>query len=379
MRWSLKIARIAGTEVRIHITFLLFLAWIGFTYYRVGGGPAATQGVLFILALFGCVLLHEFGHVLAARKFGIRTPDITLLPIGGVARLQRMPEKPWQELIVAIAGPLVNVVIAGVLILFLGRRADLGDVGRLQAPEIDMLAKLASVNVMLVLFNLIPAFPMDGGRVLRALLAMMMNYARATQVAAWIGQGLAFVFGFIGLFTNNPILVFIALFVFLGAQQEAVMAQMKEVAHNLPISAAMETELVTLPEDATLDDAVEALLRTSQHDFPVLDSDGHVLGVLTRDDMFRALKRDGFSTPVTSVMHRNLPAAAPDEPFDKAFSLMQDAASPALPVVDGRGNLLGLVTPENIGELMMVHALRRRAGNGKSNVHYAWRNAPVVP
>src|SRR5688572_20689253 len=151
MRWSLKIARDAGTEVRIHITFLLFLAWIGFTYYRVGGGPAATQGVLFILALFGCVLLHEFGHVLAARKFGIQTPDITLLPIGGVARLQRMPDKPWQEFIVAIAGPLVNVVIAGVLILLLGGRADLGDVGRLQVPEIDMLAKLASVNVMLVL------------------------------------------------------------------------------------------------------------------------------------------------------------------------------------------------------------------------------------
>ena len=373
------IARVAGIEIRIHITFILFLAWIGLSYYQIGGTPVAIQGLLFILGLFGCVLLHEFGHAVAARGFGIRTPDITLLPIGGVARLQRMPDKPWQELVVAIAGPLVNVIIAVVLILFLGRRADLGDVGRLQVPEIDMLAKLASVNVILVLFNLIPAFPMDGGRVLRALLAMMMNYARATQVAAWIGQGLAFVFGFIGLFTNNPILVFIALFVFLGAQQEAAMAQMKDVAHNLPISEAMETELVTLPENATLDDAVEALLRTSQHDFPVVDGDGHVLGVLTRDDMFRALKRDGSSAPVTSVMHRNLPAVAPDEPFDKAFSLMQDAASPALPVVDGRGNLLGLVTPENVGELMMVHSLRRRTGNGSGNVHYAWRNAPVAP
>ena len=157
------------------------------------------------------------------------------------------------------------------------------------------------------------------------------------------------------------------------------MAQMKDVAHNLPVSEAMETELVVLPENATLDDAVEALLRTSQHDFPVVDGDGHVLGVLTRDDMFRALKREGSSAPVTSVMHRNLPAVGPDEPFDKAFSLMQDAASPALPVIDGRGRLLGLVTPENVGELMMVHSLRRRRGNGGGNIRYVWRDAPVVP
>src|SRR5439155_26714676 len=125
MRWSIKIARVAGIEVRIHITFILFLVWIGFTYYRSGGPAAATDGVLFILALFGCVLLHEFGHALAARGFGIRTPDITLLPIGGVARLQRMPDQPWQELLVAIAGPLVNVVIAAVLIFAMGRHAAL--------------------------------------------------------------------------------------------------------------------------------------------------------------------------------------------------------------------------------------------------------------
>ena len=172
MRWSIRIARIAGTEVRIHLTFLLFLAWIGFSYYHVGGAAAAIPGVLFVLALFGCVLLHEFGHALAARAFGIPTPDITLLPIGGVVRLQRMPDKPWQELIVAIAGPLVNVVIAAALIFFLGRPADLEHVEQVQQPGVGMLAKLASVNVMLVLFNLIPAFPMDGGRVLRSLLAM---------------------------------------------------------------------------------------------------------------------------------------------------------------------------------------------------------------
>src|SRR2546427_3058410 len=361
MRWSIKIARIAGIEVRIHVTFLLFLAWIGFTYYQVGGSAAAAEGVLFILALFGCVLLHEFGHALAARAFEIRTPDITLLPIGGVARLQRMPDKPWQELAVAVAGPLVNVVIAAVLIFVLGRRAEFQSLQHLEQPGIEMLAKLASVNISLVLFNLIPAFPMDGGRVLRSVLAMTMNYARATQVAAWIGQGLAFVFGFIGLF-SNPMLIFIAFFIFLGAQQEAAMAQMKDLALNLPVSEAMVTHLLTLPAHATLDEAVEALLRTSQHEYPVLDSAGRVLGVLTRDDMITALKRHGPTTPVVEVMHRDLPVVGPHDPFGEAFRLMQESANPALPVVDRVGRLLGLITPENIGEMMLVNSLRPRDG-----------------
>src|SRR5437667_5144275 len=270
MRWSIKIARIADIEVRIHVTFLLFLAWIGFTYYQVGGPAAAAEGVLFILALFGCVLLHEFGHALAARAFGIRTPDITLLPIGGVARLQRMPDQPWQELLVAIAGPLVNVVIAAIIIFALGRQAQIEHLRNLQEPGVETLAKLASVNISLVLFNLIPASPMDGGRVLRSLLAMALPYSRATQIAAWIGQALAFVFGFVGLFTN-PMLIFIAFFIFLGAQQEAAMAQLNHPALTLPVSDAMVTHLLSLPRHATLDDAVEALLRTSQHEFPVVD------------------------------------------------------------------------------------------------------------
>jgi Zn-dependent protease len=226
MRWSLKVASISGIEVRIHLTFLLFLAWIWVSYYRVAGLAGAVQGVLFVLALFACVLLHEFGHAFAARGFGIATPDITLLPIGGVARLSRIPDEPWQEFVVAIAGPLVNVVIAGALIFVVHRSAELQQFEYLENPRVELLSRLASVNVMLVLFNLIPAFPMDGGRILRALLAMTMPYARATQIAAWIGQGLAVVFGIFGLF-GNPLLIFIAFFIFAGAQQEARMARAK--------------------------------------------------------------------------------------------------------------------------------------------------------
>jgi len=370
MRWSFQIARIAGTEVRIHVTFLLFLAWIGFSYYQVGGAAAAIPGVLFIIALFACVLLHEFGHALAARAFGIPTPDITLLPIGGVARLQRMPDKPWQELIVAIAGPLVNVVIAAVLIFVLGGQAALEHIEQMQRPGAGMLAKLASVNVMLVLFNLIPAFPMDGGRVLRSLLAMTMPYGRATQISAWIGQALAFVFGFIGLFTN-PMLIFIAFFIFLGAQQESAAAQMKDLSQDLRVGEAMVTHLVRLQRDATLEDAVEALLRTSQHEFPVVDEDDRVLGVLTRDDIIAALRRNGPTTPVVSVMHRDVPVVRADEPFDKAFRLMQENAIPALPLVDRLGKLRGLITPENIGELMMMSSLLPKGGQP------AWRGLAI--
>src|SRR4051794_10663658 len=215
MGWSIRVARVAGTDVKVHVTFLLLLAWVWFTHYRVGGTEAAWQGVLFIVLLFACVVLHEFGHAFAARLYGILTPDITLLPIGGVARLQRMPDKPGQELVVALAGPAVNVVIAAVLFAVLGRTAEADEVAHLEDPRADMLARLAGVNVMLVVFNLIPAFPMDGGRVLRALLAMRMSYGRATQVAASIGQGIAFLFGFLGLLFN-PLLIFIAIFIYLG-------------------------------------------------------------------------------------------------------------------------------------------------------------------
>ncbi len=358
MSWSFKLLRVAGIEVRIHFTFLLLLLWIGWSHYTLGGMPQALDGVGLILALFGCVLLHEFGHALAARRYGIRTPDITMLPIGGLARLERMPDKPAQELVVALAGPAVNVVIAALAIGVLGYRFDWRALSALDQPGVSFGDKIASVNVMLVVFNLIPAFPMDGGRVLRSLLAMVTTHGRATQIAARVGQGLALVFGFLGLF-GNPMLLFIALFVFLGAAQENTMAQMKDLSGNLRVSDAMVTQLVTLEENATLDDAVEALLRTSQHEFPVLDRAGRVLGILSRDGMIAALKHHGATTPVAAVMHRNLPVIGEHAPFEQAFQMMNTCRCPAIPVLDRFGRLAGLITPENIGELMMLRGLRR--------------------
>jgi len=348
MKWSLRFARIAGIDLKIHITFLIFLAWIGFTYYAYGGRQAASQGVLFIVLLFACVLLHELGHALMARRFGIHTPDITLLPIGGVARLERIPDQPKQELLIAIAGPLVNVVIAALLILFLRQPAAASDLSDVNTPRVALLSKLASVNIFLVLFNLIPAFPMDGGRILRALLALRLDYARATQIAARVGQGLAFVFGLVGLF-YNPMLIFIALFVYLGATQEAGLAQMRHISQELPVAEAMVTNVRTLPPGAKLEEAAEAVLRTSQHEFPIVNDLGAVLGVLTRDDIIRALRRRDVDRPVSQLMHRDLPVARPDDPLDQAFATMQQSGSPALPVVDATGRLVGLLTPENVG------------------------------
>jgi Zn-dependent protease/CBS domain-containing protein len=356
MSWSVKIGEIAGTAIRVHLTFLLLLSWIWIANYRVGGTPAAWHGIILVLLIFLCVLLHEFGHVFAARYFGVRTADITLLPIGGVARLERMPEHPVEELLVASAGPLVNVIIAALLLLYLGSMVSPNTVEELGDPHLNVATQLASVNIFLVLFNVIPAFPMDGGRVLRALLAMRLGFGRATQIAASIGQVLAFVFGFAGLF-YNPMLIFIAIFVYLAAASEAQATHIREIASGVVIGDAMITEFARLPPDARVKDAVEALLRTTQHEFPVVDGNESLLGIVTRDDMIRALKDKGLEAPVRDVMRTDIPLLQERKCLDEAFRRMQDGAFPAVGVVDGKGKLVGLVTPENIGEMMMLRSL----------------------
>jgi Zn-dependent protease/CBS domain-containing protein len=352
MSWSLPIVRIAGIQLRIHITFLLLIAWLAFGYYAQGGSAAAASRVIFVLLLFLCVVLHEFGHAFAAKAFGINTPDITLLPIGGVARLERMPEEPVQELIIAVAGPLVNVVIAIGLFVAGGSQA------LLNPSTVEgggLVAQLLTINIILVLFNLLPAFPMDGGRVLRALLATRMSYARATQVAATVGQGFAFIFGFLGLLWN-PFLIFIALFVYIGASQEAALAQMKDVSRRFPVSSAMVREFRTLSEDATLEEAVDALLATSQHDFPVVDETGSVAGLLTRHDLIAALRKNDPALRVGDVMRRDIPTVTTGTRFEDAFRIMQECNCPAVPVLDRMKRLVGLLTPENVTELMMVQS-----------------------
>lgn len=360
MKWSLKIARVAGIDIQIHATFLLILGWVAFSYYLVGRSlNAVITGVGFMLALFLCVVLHELGHALAARRFGIQTKDITLLPIGGVARLERMPEKPLQELWVALAGPLVNVVISAVLFIGLFFGGALQPLGSLSMPGGSFLERLMVVNLFLAGFNLIPAFPMDGGRVVRALLATRLPYTQATQAAATLGQALAFVFGFIGLFTN-PFLVFIAFFVYIGAAQEASMVQMKSALSGIPVSQAMVTDFHTLQEGEPLSRAIELLMSSTQQDFPVLSGE-RVVGVLTRKSLVEALQRLGQNAPVSAAMDCKFESAHINDMLEEVSRKLQERECHTLPVIaDDR--LVGLVTMENIGEFLMIRsALEKRA------------------
>jgi Zn-dependent protease len=234
MRWSLKIAKLAGIDIFIHFTFFILVTWVAFIQWKLNGSiGAAFSGVVFILAVFACVVLHELGHALAARKYGIRTQDIILLPIGGVARLEKMPDRPIQELWVALAGPAVNVVIVALLAAYLWITNTLTPDNQLMMTTAAFVERIMGVNIFLILFNMIPAFPMDGGRVLRALLATRLAYIRATRISANLGQSIALLFGVIGLF-YNPILLFIAFFVWMGAAQETRMVRMKSVLNRIP-------------------------------------------------------------------------------------------------------------------------------------------------
>ncbi len=353
MRWSVNIGTIAGTAIRIHITFLMFLAWI-FAANWASGGPAAAWGsVLFMVLLFACVVAHEFGHIFTARAFGVSTPDVTLLPIGGVARLERIPEAPYQEFLVAIAGPLVNVVIAGALILVFHTDLRAAYLASVDNATIPMVSRLAEVNLFLAVFNMIPAFPMDGGRVLRALLASRLGFTRATEIAAAIGQGVAFVLGFVGLF-SNALLIFIAIFVYLAAASEAQLVAIRSMSRGVPVSAAMMTQFATLLPEAHVDEAVQTLLRTSQSEFPVADASGRPAGLLVRADLIRALKELGPDAKVAQAMSKELPTVSIRAHLDDAFQLIQQKEAPAVGVVDAGGKLAGLVTSETIGEMLMV-------------------------
>jgi Zn-dependent protease/CBS domain-containing protein len=353
MGWSVNIGSIAGTAVRIHITFLLFLAWIFIASWASAGPASAWSALTFMVLLFVCVLAHEFGHILVARAFGVPTPDVTLLPIGGVARLARIPEAPSEEFLIAIAGPLVNVAIALGLAAFAGADLSTQHLAAVESSKVALVDRLAEVNLFLALFNMIPAFPMDGGRVLRALLAIRLGHVRATEIAAMIGQAFAFVLGFAGLFWN-PLLIFIAIFVYLAAASEAQLVAVRSMARDVPVSAAMMTEFATLTPEEHIDAAVETLLRTSQSEFPVVDANHKIVGLLSRADMIRALKQLGPNAQVAEAMTKDIPTIGYRRTLDEAFRLLQEKSVPAVGVVDLTGRLVGLITSETVGEMLMV-------------------------
>jgi stage IV sporulation protein FB len=358
----LNIGKVAGTVVRLHITFVMFLAWIFASNYVSSGAAIAWSSLLFVSLLFLCVLLHEFGHIFTARAFGVPTPYVTLLPIGGVAQLERIPEEPWEEFLIAIAGPAVNLVIAGALIVFVHANPNASAAMSIDDMQIPIVDRLAALNLFLALFNLIPAFPMDGGRVLRAALASRIGYVRATERAASIGQFTAFVLGFIGLF-HNPILVFIAVFVYLAAASEAHSVALRAVSRGVPVSRAMMRHFVSLRPETLIDEAVNLLLQTSQGTFPVLDGNGRLVGILGRADILRAIKEMGPDARVADAMTGPPPTVSSRATLEQALRLMQEKSAAAVGVTDITGKLVGLVTSETLSEMMTLMMLSGNRGN----------------
>ncbi|MBX7246633.1 MAG: site-2 protease family protein [Candidatus Sumerlaeaceae bacterium] len=355
VKWSVKLCEVAGIGIFVHITFLILLGFLGVSYYLEAQSlRAALMGVLYILSLFGSVLLHELGHALAAKRYKIHTRDITLLPIGGVARLERMPDKPIQELVVAIAGPMVNVVIATIIFVYLKATGQFREITEQILMSGTFLERLMITNVMLVIFNMLPAFPMDGGRVLRALLALKLEYSKATRIAAWIGQFMALLFGLFGMMTSNFILVFIAVFVWFGAGQEAGAAQMKSALGGTPVSQAMLTEFRAMYPDSTLGDACSHIIAGAQQDFPIIEGN-HVVGILTRNDLIVGLAQKGQDAPISEAMRTDFITVEATELLDTVLAKLNESSLHTIPVLH-HGDLVGLLTTENIGEYVMIQA-----------------------
>ena len=353
MEWSAKLGRFAGIDVYVHVTFLLLLAWFGYSaWVQTGSVAGVVNALTLIVLLFLCVLLHEYGHALTARRFGIGTLHITLLPIGGVALLESMPKDPRQEVLVALAGPAVNLVIAAVVYVLLGLTSRQGAVFAVNPAGTGLLQGLLTANLLLALFNLLPAFPMDGGRVLRALLAMRMDRVRATRMAARVGQALAVGLGFLGL-AGNPFLVLIAVFVWIGAGGEANAVEVEERLDRRPAGRAMMTSFATMAPGDSLSRAIDLTLAGTQKDFPVLDGP-RIVGVLTQAAILSGLRDRGPEAPAGDYL---VPAKTADvaTPLTTLLESLQQADTHLVCITRG-GALAGLVDLDNINEFLRIEA-----------------------
>lgn len=367
MNWSLKLLKVKGIDIKVHLTFVLILIWAAYRWsVSTGEGmQGALFGIVATLLLFLSVTLHELGHSLQALKYGVKVRNITLMPMGGLAHMESIPEDPNKELRIALAGPLVNFAIAALLIglgALLDARALISfdelieSLGRVSWS--GLLAYLTSTNIILGLFNLIPAFPMDGGRILRALLARKMDHAKATRIAAQIGQGLALLMGLWGFMSGSWTLVLIAIFVWMGAGQESQGAQVKHTLGGATVGQAMTRSPQVLRVNDSLSKAIELTLSTSQADFPVLEwGSNRVAGLLSEIDLLRGLQSLGAGAAVREVMRSRIAFVAPDEPLHAAQQKMLMGRTRALPVLNHEGELLGLLTADDINEAYRLMAV----------------------
>lgn len=364
MRWSYKIFSVFGIEVKVHVTFLAIVAYFAFVWgiQREPGGPAgALYGVLLVLLLFGLVVMHELTHSRVAQAYGVRVRDITLLPIGGMASMEKMPDEPRQELLVALSGPLSNVALG----LVMAAAAPLV-VGASVFQSVDRLASalltpsfegaylyLLAANVTLAIFNLIPAFPMDGGRAFRALLALRMGKIRATRIAVIVGQTLAVLLGIFGVFSGGLLLVLVAVFIYFGAQAEGRGDEAKGALGRLRVSQAVNTNVDTARPDQTIGALATRLFHSYQADFPVVEADGSVVGIVTRDRLITMLGQHGADYPVSQAMRTDFPVGRLDEIVYDVFERMRAGGYRVAPILDS-GHLVGMLSLDDISEMFAL-------------------------
>lgn len=356
MKWSLYLGKISGIKIFVHWTFLILIGWIFLMHARAGHDfSEGLWGVIFILGLFACVVLHELGHALTAKRFKITTRDITLYPIGGVASLESIPEKPAQELLVALAGPAVNIVIAAGLWIYMQLAGLMPDLETLknadQLQNVPFIFNLFVANIVLAVFNLIPAFPMDGGRVLRALLAFNMDRTKATRIAAGIGQFLAMLFVFFGFYYNFW-LVFIGLFIFLGAGAEAKAEEAKAGLKGVKVADVLMSRYSILKPGEPLSNAVSLMLDSQERSF-VIEEDGKVKGILSRKEIISGLSQFGKDAAVEKVMKTNWPDLQTSDMLIDVMQRFESKDHSLLPVFR-EGRLAGVLDLENISEYLMV-------------------------
>jgi Zn-dependent protease/CBS domain-containing protein len=355
--------KLFGVPVRLHFTFILLLVFL--LFIGVGQHQSGLMTALYVLALFASVLLHELGHTLVARRYGIRTIEIVMFPIGGISRPERAP-KAREELWVALSGPLVNLLIAAGLLTWVGVQQGFVSLAQLREPtDANLAERVALGNLLLFVFNLLPAYPMDGGRMLRAFLSLRLPEEEATRIAAGAGQGLAILMGLVGLLWGNFMLMFVALFVYLGAAHETAAARGRILTTGFPVSAAMITDFRTLQHGDSIRDAGQMLLATSQHDFPVMLGDS-VVGLLTRSALVRAMLADGPDGYVAGAMDREFPRVAPEQPLQEVLPQVSGPGACVL-VLNSEGRLVGLLTSENVSEFLLL----RQVSLAQSKEHSA--------
>lgn len=359
MKRALTIGKIAGVRVQVHWTFVLLILWIIFAGIWAG---TSTAGILwsnlFVIVLFGCVVLHELGHALTAKRFSIPTNEITLLPIGGVASLEDIPEEPREELLITLAGPLVNILIAFLLYLIIPfdflQELDEEQIQQFfsEISARNFLFLLFYANVILAVFNFIPAFPMDGGRILRALLSMRINRVKATQIAANLGQLVAIIFFFFGLL-YNPFLALIGVFIFFGAFGENVMVQQLTLLRGYKVKDAMMTDITVLDPSDSLESVIELILSGTERDFIVTNSDSNnPVGIVYSQNIIKAMKGKDESLTVRDVMSSEFDIIKESDRLTEIYRKMQSGQKSFLPVTDGV-SLTGAIDMTNISEFMI--------------------------